>query len=197
LIYFQQQLKRNVSREQLLINFDTMDAKLDTLLGDIKNFENWDAALRMVAKRVQGAQHDLQFALASGSGSPADAAKLGYRQTLALLTKSENFAGMVRYVFDEQAVLAQWNGELAPLSQAIAKLQSLQRNKAPQQDVKTQLLATDQVWGKLINRLKALPQGQYILLQSDAAQVDQVIFRLAQINGIKISRAPLPDPLAF
>jgi len=49
----------------------------------------------------------------------------------------------------------------------------------------------------LITRLKALPQGQYILLQSDAAQVDQVIFRLAQINGIKISRTPLPDPLAF
>jgi len=64
--------------------------------------------------------------------------KLGYRQTLALLTKSENFAGMVRYVFDEQAVLAKWNADLAPLSQAIAKLQSLQRNKAPQQDVKTQ-----------------------------------------------------------
>jgi len=79
LIYFQQQLKRNVSREQLLINFDTMDAKLDQLLNDIKGFENWDTALRMVARRVQGAQHDLQFALASGAparrleaGIPAD-----------------------------------------------------------------------------------------------------------------------------
>jgi hypothetical protein len=63
--------------------------------------------------------------------------------------------------------------------------------------VKTQLLATDQVWGKLLARVKALPQGQYLLLQSDAAQVDQVIFRLAKMSGITIGRAPLPDPFAF
>jgi hypothetical protein len=197
LIYFQQQLARNVSREQLLLNFDKMDAKLNQLMGDIKNFENWDTALRTVANRVRAADHDLHFALTSGSGAPAGGPELAYRQTLALLTKSENFAGMVRYVFDEQAGLAQWNADLATLKKAIGNLQNAEKNKAAAEDVKNQLLATDQAWEKLVARLKALPQGQYVLLQSDAAQVDRVLFRLAQIVGIKIGRAPLPDPLAF
>jgi hypothetical protein len=197
LIYFQQQLQRQVGREQLMLNFDKMDGKLQQLLGDIKNFEQWDAAMKSVARRVRAADHDLQFALAGGAGAPAGGPQLAYRQTLALLTKSENFAGMVRYVFDEQAVLAQWNADLAALSQAIAKLQSVQQNKAAPDDVKNQLRATNQTWEKLVARLKALPQGQYVLLQSDAAQVDQVIFRLAQITGVKMGRTPLPDPLAF
>jgi hypothetical protein len=197
LIYFQQQLQRQVAREQLMLNFDKMDGKLQQLLDDIKGFEQWDAAMKSVARRVRAAEHDLQFALAGGAGAPAGGPKLAYRQTLALLTKSENFAGMVRYVFAEQAILPQWNADLAALSQAIAKLQSVQKNKAAPEDVKNQLRATDQTWEGLVARLKALPQGQYILLQSDAAQVDQVIFRLAQIAGIKIGRTPLPDPLAF
>jgi len=197
LIYFQQQLARKVSREQLLINFDAMDAKLDQLLSNIKGFEQWDNALRMVVGRTRAAEHDLQFALANGS-SKANVPQLTYRQTLNLLTKSENFASMARYVFAEQNVLGQWNSELTSLSQAIAKLQTVQKGNAPVQQVKEQLLATDQVWEKLVTRLKALPQGQYILLLSDAAQVDQVLFRLARLTGATMIRpAPLPDPLAF
>jgi hypothetical protein len=194
--YLQDQLKRNVSREQLQLNFDKMDAKLEQLLGDIKNFEKWDDALRAVVRRVRGAVHDLQFALAPATPS-ASAPQLAYRQTLNLLTKSENLAGMVRYVFAEQAPLAQWNADLGALSQAIAKLQGAQNNKAAPDQVKKQFLATDQTWEKMVARLKALPQGQFILLQSDAAQVDQVMFRLAQLFGIKERRAAMVDPLAF
>jgi hypothetical protein len=197
LVYFQQQLKRNVSREQLRLNFDKMDGKLDQLLSDIKGFEQWDNALRMVARRVQAAEHDLQFALAGASGATPGGPDLVYRQTLALLDKTENFAGMVRYVFAEQNVLNQWNADLAALKQALAKFQGVQKNKAPAEEVKNQLQAAEQAWQKLVARLKALPPGQYILLQSDAAQADQVIFRLAQIMGTNIGRAPLSDPLAF
>ena len=195
--YFQQQLKRQVSREELFLNFDKMDAKLTQLLGDIKNFEKWDTALRTVAKRVLAAEHDLQFALSIGDGTPARAGQAAYRQTLALLTRSENFANMVRYVFDEQAVLQQWNADLAGFNQAIKEFQSLQNKKAPAADLKNQLLTANQAWEKLVARLKALPQGQSLLLQSDGAQVDQVLFRLAPLIGIKDRRAPLPDPLAF
>lgn len=195
LIYFQQQLKRQVSREELLQAFDKMDAKLNQLMDDIKGFENWDAALRLVGKKVLAAAHDLQFALTGGDG--ARAGQAAYRQTLALLTRSENFAGMVRYVFDEQATLTQWNADLAAFNQAITEFKRLQSNKATPADIRIQFLAIDQVWSKLVDRLKALPQGQSILLQSDGAQVDQVLFRLAQLVGVKERRAPLPDPLAF
>ncbi len=197
LIYLQQQLKRQVAREELQLNYDKMESKLQQLLGDIKGIEGWDAALRLVARRVQAADHDLQFALATGPGAQMNAGQLAYRQTLSLLTRSETFANMVRYVFAEQNVLAPWNAELKVLSQNIAELKSLQSAKAAPAEVKNQFLATDQAWAKLVTRLKALPQGQNILLQSDAAQVDQVFFRLSGILGVKERRAPLRDPLAF
>jgi hypothetical protein len=105
---------------------------------------------------------------------------------------------MVRYVFAEQDVLKQWDAELTAFSQAIAKFQSVQKSKAPMEEVKNALLATDQAWEKLVTRFKALPQGLYILVRSDAAQVDRVMFRLAQLTGVKLTRGtPLSDPLAF
>jgi hypothetical protein len=195
--YFQQQLKSQVGREELYLNFDKMDAKLTQLMTDIKGFENWDVAIRMVAKRVTAAEHDLQFALSIGDGTPARAGQTMYRQTLALLNRSETFTSMVRYVFDEQAVLKQWNADLATLQQAIKDFQGAQQNKAAPADLKTKFTAMDQAWDKLVTRLKALPQGQAILLQSDGAQVDQVFARLAGLLGIKGRRATLPDPLAF
>jgi hypothetical protein len=152
----------------------------------------------MVARRVQAAQHDLHFALTSGGSKPASVPQQAYRQTLNLLTRSETFAGMVRYQFAEQAVLQAWNTDLTAFSQALAKFKDVQKSKAPLEQVKNELLATERAWDKLVARLKALPKGQYILLQSDGAQVDQVIFRLAQLTGTKLTRRePLPDPLAF
>ena len=44
--YLRSQLKRQVTREQILANFDKMDARLNQLLADIKGFEKWDDALR-------------------------------------------------------------------------------------------------------------------------------------------------------
>jgi hypothetical protein len=120
-----------------------------------------------------------------------------YRQTLNLLTKSENFGRMVRYVFDEQAVLPKWKTDLAALSQAISTLQKAQKDNSPPEQLKLQPQATEKAWEQLVTRINALPRGQYVLLQSDAAQVDQVIFRLAQLVGVKLGRTPLPDPLAF
>ncbi len=195
--FFQQQLKSQVSREELYLNFDKMDAKLNQLLTDIKGFEKWDDAMRMVGKRVVAATHDLQFALSIGDSTPARGSQATYRQTLSLLARSETFTNMVRYVFNEQAVLQQWNADLASLRQAIKDFQGSQQNKATPADVKAKFLATDQAWEKLVARLKALPQGQSILLRSDGAQVDQVLARLAGLLGIKGRRATLLDPLAF
>ncbi len=195
--FFQEQIKSQVSREQLYLNFDKMDAKLNQLMSDIKGFEKWDDAMRMVGKRVVAAGHDLQFALSIGDGTPVRGSQATYRQTLALLTRTETFTNMVRYVFDEQAVLQQWNTDLASLHQAIKDFQGSQQNKATAADVKAKFRAADQVWEKVVVRLKALPQGQSILLQSDGAQVDQVFARLAGLLGIKGRRATLPDPLAF
>src|SRR5262245_42548831 len=102
LIYFRQQLKRKVSREELYTAFDKVDGKLNTLLEGLEPFEKWVPAVRMTARRVKAAQHDLQFALAGGESSPARQSDALYRQTLVLLTRAEDLEGMVRYVFEEQ-----------------------------------------------------------------------------------------------
>jgi hypothetical protein len=196
LVFFQQHIKRAGSREELILNFDRLDQKLEQLLGDIKGFEKWDVALRYVVRKVQAAENDLHFAVFSGDEKKSS--QVAYRQTLVLLDKTANLDGMYRYRFEGLKSLKPWNEQMKALRQALGSLQKLQKTKKPApQDLKNQFQETEQAWEKLLAIIKNLPKEQYILLRSDAAQLDQVFFRLARIYGLKIDRTPLADPLAF
>lgn len=191
LIYFQQQVKCQVSRDDLYIAYDKMDGKLETLLGDLKAFEKWDPALRMMAKQVISANHDVQFALAGGGDNTARKGQAAYRQTLVLLDRVGNLENLARFVFDEQASLPAWNSDFKGLRQSIADLQSAQKNKASKDDVKAKFQQTDQAWEKLVTRFKALNEDQQLLLRLGFGQVDQIFARLAPLFGIDNRRAPL------
>ena len=196
LIFFQQQIKRADSREELILNFDRLDQKLQQLLGDIKGFEKWDVALRYVVRKVQAAEHDLHFAVFSGDEKKSS--QVAYRQILVLFDKTANLDGMYRYRFAGEKSLKPWNERMKSLRQALGSLQKLQKSKKPAaDDLKNAFMETEQSWEKLMTMIKNLPKDQYILLRSDAAQLDQVFFRLARIYGSKIERAPMTDPLAF
>ena len=196
LIFFQEQIKRAGSREELVLNFDRLDQKLQQLLGEIKGFEKWDVALRYVVRKVQAAENDLHFAVFSGDEKKTS--QVAYRQILVLQDKTTNLDGMFRYRFEGLESLKPWNEQMKSLRQALGSLQKLQKAKKPSsQDLKNQFQATDQAWEKLLAIIKDLPKGQYILLRSDAAQVDQVYFRLTRIYGVKLARSPMADPLAF
>lgn len=191
LIYFQQQVKRQVSRDDLYIAYDKMDGKLETLLGDLKAFEKWDPALRMMAKQVISANHDVQFALAGGGDNAPRKGQAAYRQTLVILDRVGNLENLVRFVFDEQASLPAWNAEFKALRQSIADLQSAQKNKASKDEAKAKFQQTDQAWEKLVTRFKALNEDQQLLLRLGFGQVDQIFARLAPLFGIDNRRAPL------
>jgi hypothetical protein len=196
LIFFQQQIKRAGSREELVLNFDRLDQKLQQLLGDIKGFEKWDVALRYVVRKVQAAEHDLHFAVFSGDDKKTS--QVAYRQTLVLQDKTANLDGMFRYRFEGLESLKPWNEQMKSLRQALNALQKLQKTKKPAADeLKSRFQDTEQAWEKLLTIIKDLPKGQYTLLRSDAAQLDQVFFRLARIYGVNLERKPMPDPLAF
>jgi len=197
LVYFQQQLKRKVPPEMLLVAFEKVDSKLHQLMSDLKNFEKWNPALAMVANRVQSADHDLHFALLGGNGGGGDAQSQSLRrQTLVLLARWETLDNMVRYAFVEQDSFTGWTSDLAAFKQGIVLFQLMQNNGAGPPDLKAQFVQVDLLWSKVVNRVKALPQGQWTLVQSDAAQVDQVLVRLAALVGID-RRSVLTDPLAF
>jgi hypothetical protein len=197
LIFFQQQIKRAGSREELVLNFDRLDQKLQQLLGEIKGFEKWDVAVRYVVRKVQAAENDLHFAVFSGDEKRT--AQVAYRQILVLQDKTANLDGMFRYRFEGLESLKAWNEQMKSLHLALGELQKLQKNKKTTDSkvLKNQFQATDQAWEKLLAMIKDLPKGQDILLRSDAAQVDRVYFRLARIYGVKLARSPMADPLAF
>lgn len=192
LIYFQQQVKQQVSRDALYIAYDKMDGKLETLLGDIKLMEKWDPALRMMAKQVIAANHDVQFALAQTDATPARKSQAAYRQTLLALNRTDSLTNLVRFVFDEDDSLVQWNADLKALSQAIAQLQQVQKDKSSAADMKAQFQATDQAWEKLVTRFKSQSEQQQLLLRLSFGRTDQVFARLAALFGIQNRRAALP-----
>jgi len=141
---------------------------------------------------VRSAEHDLQFSLFGGDGAPAaKKADVAYRQTLVLLTRSEDLQNMVRFVFDEMDSLPRWNADFRELHRAIVELQRLEKTKGAAGDVKTQFLATDERWEKLVTKFKELPEDQHLLLRVYFGQVDQVFARLARIVGVTNRRASL------
>ncbi len=194
---FRQQLKRPVSREQLTADFDKMDATLERLLDDVKGFTQWDVPMRGVVRQVRAAAHDLQFAVAAGDGSGVGIGPTAYGQALALMTRGENFAAMVKYVFDEQDSLKSWSADLANFARAGTNLKRLEASQAPPNELRSELLETERAWDKVVVRVKMLPEGQYLLLRRQAAQVDEILSRLARIHGIQNRRAPLVDPFAL
>src|SRR5262245_3332634 len=191
LIYFQQQVKRQVGRDELYIAYDKMDGKLETLLGDLKAFEKWDPALRMMAKQVVSANHDVQFALAGGSQDAARKGKAAYRQTLVLLDRVGNLENLVRFVFDEQDSLPAWNADFKALRQSIADLQSAQKSKGSKDEMKAKFQQADQTWEKLVNRFKAVNEDQQLLLRLGFGRTDQVFARLAPMFGVDNRRPAL------
>jgi hypothetical protein len=196
MVFFQQQLKRKVPREMLVIAFDRMDGKLHNLLDNLRNFEKWTPALQTVDARVRAADHDLHFALLGG-GSSGDQSAVLQRQTLVLLARMENLENMVRYVYAGRPPLDPWLADLAGARQAIKKFQELQASKTETALLTEQFSVADRAWQKVVDRVNAMPANQDLIIRSDAAQADQTFARLAQALGIDNRRAPLSDPLAF
>ena len=192
LIYFQQQVQRKADREALYIAYDKMDGKLETMLGDVKDLEKWSDALRMVAKDVISANHDLHFALFGGEGGPARKGQAAYRQTLVLMQKTEVLQNLLRFVFDEQDSLTEWNAAVKELRQQIVVLKDLQKAKKPSaDDLKAQFQKTDAAWEKLVSKFKDQTEDIQLMLRLRFGQVDQVFARLAPLFGVKNRRPPL------
>jgi hypothetical protein len=191
LIYFQQQVQQKAAREMLYIAYDKVEQGLQTMLGDIKGLEKWDPALRMVAQQLIAANHDLQFAVSGGDGSPARKSQVAYRQTLLLLSRLDTLEALARFVFEDQNALAQWNADFKALRGQLAELQKLQQSKASPEDLKAQFQKTDQAWETIVGRFKGLTEDLRLMLRLRVGQVDQVFARLAPLFGVTDRRPPL------
>jgi hypothetical protein len=191
-----QQLNNKAPLERLQLGFDSVDAKINGLFSEIQGMERWNPGLRMVARRVRYAQHDLHFAIFSDSGAPTTKAQRTYRQILVLQDRTEDCLGVVRWLFAEQDSLAGWNAGFADFRAALAELQKMQKNKASPGDVKKQMTIADQSWTKLVTRFNQLPAAPNLLLGSSFAQIDGLLDRLSKLYGVTDRRPPLRDPLA-
>jgi hypothetical protein len=191
-----QQLSSSAPREQLVLSFDGLDGKINTVFSEIQGMERWNPGLRMVARRVRYAQSNLHFAISSGDGAPMTQAQRAYRQTLTLQDRTEDCLGVVRYVFAEQDPLPAWNAGFADFRGALDAFQKMQKNKASADALKQQLAKVDASWAKLVNRFNQLPTAPNLLLSSNFAQVDGLLDRLSKLYGVPDRRAPLKDPFS-
>jgi hypothetical protein len=193
LIYFRQQLQRKVGREKLYEAFDPVDKKVKQLLDDIQALEQWNKALKMVADRVQQADHDLAFALAAGDTTPARGADALYRQTLVLLADRTNLERLARYVFNERPPLKAWVDNLEAVRKTAVAFQQGQQNKAAKDQLQKLFRQMDEPWEKVMAQFRVSGQDQFLLIQQ-VARVDQILGRIARLVGIDNRRPPLTDP---
>jgi hypothetical protein len=191
-----QQLREKAPREKLYLSFDSLDAKINGIFGEIEGMERWNPGLRMVARRVRYAQHELHFVLFSDNSAPASQVQRAYRQTLLLQDRAQDTLGIVRHLFAEKDTLPGWNADFADFRAALAAVAKLQKAKAARDEIKQQIAKADASWAKLVNRFNQLPAAPNLLLGSSFAQIDGVLDRLSKLYGVTDRRAPLKDPLA-
>jgi hypothetical protein len=192
LITFRQLVQTKAPREDLYLAFTKVDMGMNAILDNAKDFEKWDPAIRMAARRAQSALHDTNFALSTGDASPSRRNENDARQAQVLQNREqelENMVGIV-FLFDADA-LKGWTSEFAAFKKNIAELQRLQKNKASRDDVKKHLVKTDQSWETLVTRFKGLSAENAVQLREDFGQVDQVISRLSVSYGVQNRRAAL------
>jgi hypothetical protein len=192
-LYLRQQIGRKVSRDDLQLAFAKVDDELNRILGDLTGIEKWAPAVRMAARRLHQAQHDVHYALAASNEDPAKQAEVAYRQILALKTRVEDLHNLVKYLFTEQDAVAGWNAGFAELRGAVNDLQRTQKDKAPRAELTGKMQKVADAWEKLVARAQALPESQYLLLRADFAQADQVFARLERLYGIPQTRPPLKE----
>jgi hypothetical protein len=196
LIQLREQLNSKAPRERIVLSFEAVDTKLNGVFSEIRGMETWNPGLKMVARRVKYAQHDLHFAIFAGAGAPESRAQAAYRQTLVLDSRVEDLLGVVRYTFDEQDVLPAWNAGFAELKRALAEFQRMQKSKATPDELRQQLARADKSWEQLVAKFNQLPAATNLLLGSNFARVDQAFARLSSLFGVKDRRAALKDPFA-
>jgi hypothetical protein len=192
-----QGLNDNAGRESLVLTFVPIDRKLNALLRESQGIERWNAALRMTARRVRYAQQDLHFAIFGTDGAPETRAQVALRQTLALQDRTEDCLTHVRNVFFEQQPVFAWNDEFAAFQGALNELLKLEQTKAPRDDIKKQLLKSDQYWAKLVKRFNKDSLGSTLSVQWHFAQVDHLLDRLSMLYGVPDRRPPLKDPFGY
>lgn len=192
LFNLRQSLKQNADRETIVVNFLKLDPQVKQLLGDLQGIDGWDAAVGYVARRLQAAEGDLHFAI-MGPGANADQKAVAlYRQTLVMQSRSEELQSMVKFVYLEQNVLPGWMAAMKDLRGSIDEFQRLQQKQAPVADLKAQLTKVGQSWSKLLERFNAIPEQTYWLMQSDAAQFDNVLSRVDAMLDVQRPKGKLP-----
>jgi exonuclease VII large subunit len=193
LYQFRQAVNNKASKELIVVAFLKLDDQVQNLLGDLQGAAKTDLPLGYVWRRLRIAEHDLHFAVLGPGGSAEETqqAKVLYRQTLALADRAEQLQAAVRYQFLDQPVLETWTSALKDLRNKIAALQQGQEKSDPRADLKQQLAQVDQAWTKLIERFNAIPAMTYVMMQTQAVQVDAVVGRIDRLLGVENRRPKL------
>lgn len=184
LYYFQQQVKKKASKDDLAVAFDAVDRKVKAVVDLLEGGEMLTSGLKLAARRLSSADHDLHFLLSSKDDAPEKASQVVYRQTLALLALIDDLDKMVKWVYVNRDPLNGWVADVKATRSAVAEFQRLQQKKAAPDDLKKQFGAANQAWNKVMKRYNDAGADQY-LLQNSMARVEQVFARLAPRFGIK------------
>jgi hypothetical protein len=187
---FRQGVSGKASAEQLAISFDTVDQKLNAILGEVQFVEKDLASLRLVCNKLRSAESNLHFAVFGGHGNPGRQGEKLLRQTMAQQAYVESLSNNISWVFQNREARAGWKDDLAAVRQSLADLRSIEEKKGATPDqIKDQFTRTEKVWGKLIQRYNDAKPQDKILLRSFVALADQGFSRVAPLAGVKDRQA--------
>lgn len=194
LIQFRQSVNSKASAEQIAVGFDTVDRKLNAILGEVNFLEKDLPALKLVCNKLRLAEHNLHFAVFSGDDTPNRQNEKLLRQTMAQQALVSSMNNNVGWLFNNREALKGWKDEIAAVQASLVSLQQVEQKKgAKPADIKAQYGMVDTAWGKVVAKYNAAKPQDKVLLRSFVALVDQGFSRLAPLAGVTGRKATVTD----
>lgn len=195
LINFRRKVNANASREAILLGFDMVEQKVSAILSSVALLEKSDPGLRLVCRHLRSAESDLHYAVFADNVTPALQLAVLNRQISTQQTFVSSLSNNVNLAFAGKEVLTGWKDDLSALQKSLLTLQELTDKKATLKELKEQVVHTDKLWDKIVQRYNDSKQNQPGL-QAFILLVDQKFAKLSQVVGVKDRRASLTDGLS-
>jgi hypothetical protein len=192
LIQFRQKVNAKAASEDVALAFDVVDSAVTAILGEVAALEVKDAGLRLICRRLRSAESDLHYAVFVADVTPARQLAVLNRQISTQQIFVSCLANNVKLVFAGKEALNGWKDDVGAVEESLVALQGLMQKKAPEKELKEQVVRTDKLWNKIVQRYNDSKQNRPAL-QGFVSLVDQRFAKLAKVVGVNDRRIPLTD----
>ena len=185
LAVFQSSLKADVAREDVYARYETIDAKVQRLLGHLQSFGLNERSLVRPATRMQFVTDELHYTLSRADPAPGRIRQALERQARDLVVAAKNLQQTAEFAIGDTRARGAIINDLAKLTQDAQAVSDGLLKKAPSGAISGACQTLTETWARVIEGIRLLSHKENIYLMRTASRVDVLHERVFRLCGMK------------